>query len=543
MIKNKNSGFTIVELLVVIVVIGILAAITMVSYSGITTKANQTKLTSDLKNAATQLEVAKAVNNGYPTTTDQINDGKGLLPSGGVLFSYNYHNADHYCLSASLGSINYHVVSSDQTPTNGGCPIVSGMYFNTTRGNTSDNYVITNTSDGGYIIAGSTRAGGNGIDKYDQFDVLVIKVSADGFVSWTKTYDILGVQEVGVAWVEDKAHAIIQAKDGGYVIVGEYYKSSSYKYNAFALKLTQEGNVAWTRTFDNSNRSDAIVESSDGSLLIAGMSLANSDNTSLVKLNASGGVLWSKDIINLRSDRTSLIKTSDGGYAIMGRGQGYPSLIKLDNNGNITWSKTINKSCSTYYMSLIQTNENGYVMSSNCFNNATGSDDIFLAKFSSIGDLSWFRFIGGPGLERDSYIMQADDGGYVFSGRTSSFKENYDDGAWITKVNSNGGYVWSKLLDYSDDTDQAFSLVKTNSNGVALVGVKDFNTLFLTFFDKSGYTSVCNKLTVCKSINPIITDYVASLNSTYNPVINTTSVVSTSPNTLETTNSIVVSNI
>jgi len=37
---KKNRGFTIVELLVVIVVIGILAAITIVSYTGITAKAN-----------------------------------------------------------------------------------------------------------------------------------------------------------------------------------------------------------------------------------------------------------------------------------------------------------------------------------------------------------------------------------------------------------------------------------------------------------------------------------------------------------------------
>jgi prepilin-type N-terminal cleavage/methylation domain-containing protein len=38
--RQKDSGFTIVELLVVIVVIGILAAITIVSYTGITTRAN-----------------------------------------------------------------------------------------------------------------------------------------------------------------------------------------------------------------------------------------------------------------------------------------------------------------------------------------------------------------------------------------------------------------------------------------------------------------------------------------------------------------------
>lgn len=39
-IKNKqNSGFTIVELLIVIVVIGILAAITIVAYNGVQQRA------------------------------------------------------------------------------------------------------------------------------------------------------------------------------------------------------------------------------------------------------------------------------------------------------------------------------------------------------------------------------------------------------------------------------------------------------------------------------------------------------------------------
>ncbi|PKL31464.1 hypothetical protein CVV43_02230 [Candidatus Saccharibacteria bacterium HGW-Saccharibacteria-1] len=42
--KNKPLGFTIVELLVVTAVIGILAAITIVSYTGITKKANESTL-------------------------------------------------------------------------------------------------------------------------------------------------------------------------------------------------------------------------------------------------------------------------------------------------------------------------------------------------------------------------------------------------------------------------------------------------------------------------------------------------------------------
>lgn len=65
-----QKGFTIVELLVVIVVIGILAAITVVSYTGISQRASIATLQSDLSNAKTQFELYKAENGKYPAGID-----------------------------------------------------------------------------------------------------------------------------------------------------------------------------------------------------------------------------------------------------------------------------------------------------------------------------------------------------------------------------------------------------------------------------------------------------------------------------------------
>jgi prepilin-type N-terminal cleavage/methylation domain-containing protein len=47
--KPKHNGFTIVELLIVIVVIGILAAITIVSYNGVQTRAANARTSSDMR--------------------------------------------------------------------------------------------------------------------------------------------------------------------------------------------------------------------------------------------------------------------------------------------------------------------------------------------------------------------------------------------------------------------------------------------------------------------------------------------------------------
>ena len=63
----KSRGFTIVELLIVIVVIAILAAITVVAYNGINERAQKASLQSDLVNAAKQVELAAVVAGSYPT--------------------------------------------------------------------------------------------------------------------------------------------------------------------------------------------------------------------------------------------------------------------------------------------------------------------------------------------------------------------------------------------------------------------------------------------------------------------------------------------
>lgn len=62
----NRKGFTIVELLIVIVVIGILAAITIIAYNGIQTRARDAKRTADISSIQKAVELYKADNGFYP---------------------------------------------------------------------------------------------------------------------------------------------------------------------------------------------------------------------------------------------------------------------------------------------------------------------------------------------------------------------------------------------------------------------------------------------------------------------------------------------
>lgn len=69
MTKNAH-GFTIVEILIVIVVIGILASITIVAYNGVQDRASITRSLSDLSAIRKGLEIYKSTYGNYPITTD-----------------------------------------------------------------------------------------------------------------------------------------------------------------------------------------------------------------------------------------------------------------------------------------------------------------------------------------------------------------------------------------------------------------------------------------------------------------------------------------
>ncbi len=68
--KSKQTGFTIVELLIVIVVIGILAALVITTFTGIQQKARDTERNTDVKAIHGQVEAYYAQNGRYPTFTD-----------------------------------------------------------------------------------------------------------------------------------------------------------------------------------------------------------------------------------------------------------------------------------------------------------------------------------------------------------------------------------------------------------------------------------------------------------------------------------------
>jgi prepilin-type N-terminal cleavage/methylation domain-containing protein len=118
-----RRGFTIVELLIVIVVIGILAAVTIVAYNGISQRATASALQSSLAQANKKLELYMAENSAYPADLATF---QSLLGStGSTSFQYSVNNSASpktYCVTATTGTTSYNSSSTATTAVSGGCP-------------------------------------------------------------------------------------------------------------------------------------------------------------------------------------------------------------------------------------------------------------------------------------------------------------------------------------------------------------------------------------------------------------------------------------
>ena len=96
--KHKAYGFTIVELLIVIVIIAILAAVTMVAYGGMTRRANNVAVIDAASKTLKVIQAYSAANGSYPTlanyTSSCVTSTTGCMASQTASSSVSTFDSD-----------------------------------------------------------------------------------------------------------------------------------------------------------------------------------------------------------------------------------------------------------------------------------------------------------------------------------------------------------------------------------------------------------------------------------------------------------------
>lgn len=115
---KTTSGFTIVELLIVIVVVAILAAISVVAYNGVQDRANNSIVMSDLEHAARQIQLFAVDNSGaysVPTSSSGLKLTKPAYwtDNGNVFFCVNTATNVYILAARSKSGQQYKYISTE----------------------------------------------------------------------------------------------------------------------------------------------------------------------------------------------------------------------------------------------------------------------------------------------------------------------------------------------------------------------------------------------------------------------------------------------
>jgi hypothetical protein len=331
---------------------------------------------------------------------------------------------------------------------------------------------LIQTTDGGYTVAGYTLSKGAGGE-----DFWVIKLDKQGNQVWDKTYGGGG---------DDWATSLIQTTYGVYAVAGYTLSKGAGGADFWVIELYyDQGKEVWDKTYGGSGDdwATSLIQitrgwPSDSGYAVAGFTYSKGAGGAdfwVIKLDVQGKEVWDKTYGGGGDDKaTSLIQTTDGGYAVAGytlsKGAGGEDfwVIKLDKQGNQVWDKTYGGGGDDWATSLIQTTDGGYAVTGYTESKGSGGKDFWVIKLDVQGKEVWDKTYGGGGDDWATSLIQTTDGGYAVTGYTESKGSGGKD-FWVIKLDGQGKEVWDRTYGGGGD-DLAWSLIQTTDGGYAVTG-------------------------------------------------------------------------
>ena len=274
---------------------------------------------------------------------------------------------------------------------------------------------------------------------------------------------------------------------------------------------TATGELDIVKTFGGSKNdvANAVIKTIDGGYAVLGATQSTDGDITdklnesfdfwVLKFNADDTLLWSKTFGGTNSDKgNDIIQTSDGGFAVLGYSESNDEdvtqnagsqdfwVLKLTSEGNITWQKSFGYAGADYGTTLIQTSDNGYLLSGVIDVTASGGQgnsrnsqrhaggDIWTIKLDASGTLQWSKYYGGSFTDTSYGVAKTDDNGFIMIG--SSDSEDVDINGnigsydfWAVRISSTGSIVWEKSFG-GTEIDEARAITTTEDGNFMIVG-------------------------------------------------------------------------
>ena len=192
-------------------------------------------------------------------------------------------------------------------------------------------YAVEETDDGGFIITGFTET-----EDKKSSRIWLVRTDSHGEEQWTQTF---GSRD------QNEGYSVAPTSDGGFIVAGISQAFFPNYEDVVLIRTDTAGEVIWERSFGGQSwdRAAAVRQTSDGGFLVAGSSQLKEEgnaNAWLMKIDLNGDPLWERRFESGSSDVVHALQiTSDGGCVLAGAStplDGGPAdllLIKTDARG------------------------------------------------------------------------------------------------------------------------------------------------------------------------------------------------------------------
>ncbi|MGD0027838.1 MAG: hypothetical protein ABSC91_02755 [Candidatus Bathyarchaeia archaeon] len=286
-------------------------------------------------------------------------------------------------------------------------------------------------------------------------------------LAWEKTFGGTG---------DDRAFYIVKSGDGGFLVVGSSTSFDRGKTFAWIVRIDQDGNMLWNRTYEERDGSEfrSAIRTDDGFVLVGNAFSSSGDEDGwIVKIDEQGNVLWNLTVGSKETAKfSSAAETSDGFILVgltysMGRNASDAWAVKIDTSGEVLWNKTYGGNGDNAFRAAVATDKNEYVCAGYTNSIGNGDYDVWLVKIDGNGTLQWSTTYGG--VESDmGYALAVTRDGYVIAGETHSFG-NGDAKAFVVKTDLNGKLLWQRAYG-GEQFDSIDSIIPSSSGGYVVAG-------------------------------------------------------------------------
>lgn len=289
---------------------------------------------------------------------------------------------------------------------------------------------------------------------------------APGDVLWVKYYG---------GDLYDEANAVVNAHDSGYVFVGSTQSYGLGRWsNAFIGKTNSQGDSLFTRHFGGAGMDvlTDVIQTSDGNYLTVGLSDSETDfeQVYIVKFDDRGDTLWTKAYGGGGKEIAySVLQTNDNGFIISavttssGAGGEDVWILKTNSTGDTLWTKTYGTPGGDAAFDLCATSDSSFA-----FTGIMDNSSLMVLKVNDSGDSLWLKTFHGSNFEEGTAIVEASNNELMVLGHTSSFGAG-DLDIYLVCVNSDGDSVFTKTFG-SAFYEEGRDIIKLNNNEFIIGG-------------------------------------------------------------------------